>query len=325
MEAVGRLAGVSQVTVSRALSDPAKVSVKTLQKIKEAIAATGFVPNGIAGALASSRSKLITALVPSITNIIYSSMIRSFSQHMRGAGYQIMLSETGFDPGEEESAIAAHLSRRPDAILLTGIHHSSHARRMLLASEIPVVEVWDFTESPIDTCVGFRHAETGYAAAEFAIERGYAKAATVTAGDERAMRRKTAFAERFSKLTGCPVTEANFEGTASLAMGREGLAKLVDDRGFRSGLIFCSSDLLAHGVLIEAAGRGLRVPADIAVVGFGDQEFAADTQPTITTIRVDREAFGREAAAALLARLGGEHRGGASVDLGFEIIQRESA
>ncbi|WP_375691209.1 LacI family DNA-binding transcriptional regulator [Pseudooceanicola sp. LIPI14-2-Ac024] len=324
MEAVGRMAGVSQVTVSRALSDPSKVSPATLRKINEAIEATGFVPNGIAGALASNRSKLITALVPSITNIVYSSMIRSFSLRMRDAGYQILLSETGFAPEDEERAIATHLSRRPDAILLTGIHHSAQARRMLLASGIPVVEVWDFTDSPIDIVVGFRHVETGRAGAEFAAEAGYVRAATISAGDERALRRKDAFAERFEQLTGSRVAQVNFDDTASLANGRMALARLVGDEGFGGGLVFCSSDLLAHGVLIEAAARGLRVPDDIAVLGFGDQDFAAQVEPPLSTIRVDREAFGRAAADALLARLQGGASGSAAVDLGFEIVRRGS-
>lgn len=325
MEAVGRMAGVSQVTVSRALSDPSKVSAKTLRKIKEAIAATGFVPNAIAGALASNKSRLITALVPSITNIIYSSMIRSFSLRMREVGYQIMLSETGFGQEDEEAAIAAHLSRRPDAMLLTGIHHSAQARRMLLASGLPVVEVWDYTETPIDICVGFRHGETGVAVADFAVAQGYRQAATVSAGDERARRRKLAFRARFEELTGTTVTEMNFDASATLARGRLGLRRLMDEKGFRSGVIFCSSDVLAHGVIIEAGARGLAMPQDIAVIGFADQEFSADVEPSITTVQVDREAFGRSAADALLARLEGGNKGPQAIDLGFQIIRRGSA
>lgn len=325
MEAVGRMAGVSQVTVSRALSDPSKVSPKTLKKVQDAIEATGFVPNAIAGALASNKSRLITALVPSITNIVYSSMIQSFSHRMRDAGYQILLSETGFELAEEEAAIAAHLSRRPDAILLTGIHHSAQARRMLLASGLPVVEVWDFTESPIDICVGFRHSDTGSAAADFAIEQGYKQAATIAAGDERARRRKQAFLQRYREKSGVVAGEVDFEANATLARGREGLASLIEDQNFTGGVIFCSSDILAHGVITEARVRGLRIPEDIAVIGFGDQEFARDVDPSITTIKVDREAFGRAAADALLARFDNQPNGPAAIDLGFEIIRRRSA
>lgn len=325
MEAVGKIAGVSQVTVSRALSDPSKVSPKTLKKIQDAIEATGFVPNRVAGALASNKSKLITALVPSLTNIVYSSMIQSFNLRMREAGYQLLLSETGFEPEEEEATIAAHLSRRPDAILLTGVHHSAQARRMVLAADIPVVEVWDYTETPIDMCVGFQHADTGRAAAEFAHRRGYSRAATISAGDERARRRKAAFVTRFQALHAGDMPEINFEANATLARGREGLSQLVDVHCFQGGVIFCSSDILAHGVIIEAQARGLRVPEDIAVIGFGDQEFAAEVEPPLTTIKVDREAFGRAAADILLERFATGENTVSKVDLGFEMIERRSA
>ncbi|MBT9386811.1 substrate-binding domain-containing protein [Pseudooceanicola sp. CBS1P-1] len=325
METVGRLAGVSQVTVSRALSDPSKVSPATLEKIRQAIAQTGFVPNALAGALATSRSMLISALVPAITNVVYASMVKSFSDRLREQGYQILLSETGFDPLDEEKVIAAHLSRRPDAILLTGIYHSAKSRQMLLGSGIPVVEVWDHTDTPIDICVGFRHAETGRAAADYAVSRGYEAAATISAGDERALRRKDAFIARYTHLTARTVPEINLAGSATLAHGRECLRRLLEERQFRAGVIFCSSDLLAHGVIIEAAAQGLRVPQDIAVIGFGDQEFAADVEPAITTVRVDRDAFGRAAADAVLARLDRRDTGGHAIDLGFKIVRRGSA
>lgn len=324
MATVGRLAGVSQVTVSRALSDPSKVSAETLRKIREAIEVTGFVPNALAGALASRRSRLITALVPSITNIVYSSMIRAFGEEMRREGYQILLSETGHSLEEEEALIITHLSRKPDAILLTGIQHTPQARRILLSAGIPVIEMWDMTGSPIDLCVGFDHAETGRAVADYLAETGHERAGTVSAGDERARRRKAIFAERFRRRTAGTVIEIDFDGPASIARGREGLARLLD-AGFERGAVFCSSDLLAHGLLIEAQVRGIDVPGRIAVVGFGDQDFAAHLEPALTTVRVDREALGEEAARALLARLEGLEVAQPVRDLGFEIVKRASA
>ena len=324
MEAVGRLAGVSQVTVSRALSDPSKVSPATLAKIKEAIAQTGFVPNALAGALATSKSMLISALVPSITNIVYSSMVKAFSEEMREEGYQILLSETGFGPEDEEKLISAHLSRRPDAMFLTGIHHSAQSRRMLLGAEIPVAEVWDITDSPIDFCVGFSHVETGRAVANFALKAGYRQVGTVSAGDERARRRCEAFVQEWQRHVPGEVPRAQFDAPATLANGRAGLRGLLE-KGFTGGLVHCSSDLLAHGVMIEAQSRGFDVPGQIAVVGFGDQEFAASVEPGITTIRVDMAAFGRAAAQSMLARLRGDTGGPPVIDLGFEVVQRGSA
>lgn len=325
MADIGRLAGVSQVTVSRALSAPAKVSPETLERIREAIKMTGFVPNAVAGALASSKSRLISALVPSVTNIVYASMLHAFSNIMLGHGYQLMLSETGFDPEREEAAIETHLSRRPDAILLTGIHHSAGARRLLLGAGIPVVEVWDVTDTPIDCCVGFSHGEAGSAAAEFAHAAGYRHAATVTAGDERAIRRRNAFVDRFRRLSGGDVMGVDFDSTATLGAGRQALVNLLDRGMKRGSVVFCSSDQFAQGVLVEARARGLAVPGDVAVIGFGDQEYAAHLDPTLTSIRVDRDVLGRAAANAVLDRFNNRADVEAIYNVGFEIIRRASA
>jgi len=325
MAAVGRMAGVSQVTVSRALSHPDKVSPDALRRIRAAIEATGFVPNALAGALASQRSKLISALVPSLTNIVYASFVATFSDQLRRQGYQVLLSETGFAPEDEEALIATHLSRRPDAMLLTGIHHTPQARRLLLGADVPVVEVWDITDNPIDMCVGFHHAAAGRAVADFLYELGYERAATLTAGDARARRRQAAFASAFAGLSGNRVADANTGGPASIGAGRRALAELIDTKGFTGGAVFCSSDLLAQGVLVEAQARGLSVPGDLAVVGFGDQDFAADLAPALTTVQIDRTQLGRVAADALLGRIAGDAPQKPVVDLGFTILRRVSA
>lgn len=324
MATVGRMAGVSQVTVSRALSDPSKVSAETLRRINEAIEATGFVPNAVAGALASSRSHLVSALIPSITNPTYTSFITEFADQMRAQDYQVLLSECGFDRADEEATIARHLSRRPDAMLLTGINHSAQARRMLLSAGIPVVEIWDLTESPIDLCVGFSHQNAGRESAEFAIGAGYARAATISAYDDRAIRRADAFNQRFAQLGGTPVEARVLDGQASLAAGRAALADLVEQGAGRIDVVFCSSDLIAQGVMIEARERGLKIPADIAVIGFGDQDFAAHLVPPLTTVRVDRGQMGKIAAREVLSRIKSAQDHSDVVDLGFEIVPRRS-
>ncbi|WP_244846608.1 substrate-binding domain-containing protein [Mesorhizobium sp. L-8-3] len=251
-------------------------------------------------------------------------MIAAFNERMRARGYQILLSETGFDLGDEEAFIATHLSRRPDAVLLTGVHHSVQARRMLLAASVPVVEVWDISSTPIDICVGFSHVEAARAAADFAAKAGYRRAACLSAGDERARRRQQAFAEHFERSSGQPVVKAAFDAPATLANGRTGLSRLLQS-GFSDGVVFCSSDLLAHGVLVEAHARGLAVPGDVAVIGFGDQDYAAAVEPALTTVRVDREALGAAAAETILSRFRGQQRVENVIDIGFDIIRRGSA
>lgn len=325
MAAVGRMAGVSQVTVSRALSDPSKVSPDTLRRIREAVEATGFVPNAVAGALASNRSRLISALVPSITNITYTALIEEFSNRMREHDYQVMLSGYGFDREEEEVMISRHLSRRPDAMLLTGINHTPHARRMLLGAGIPVVEIWDMTESPIDICVGFSHQDAGREVAEFALEAGYTRACSIAANDDRARRRAVAFGDQFARKGGAAVESVNLKGEASLAEGRKALSLLIERVAGPLGVVFCSSDLIAQGVLVEAQARGYDVPSGLAVIGFGDQDFAAHLEPSLTSVRVDRAKMGQDAARALLDRMDQKAIPRPAIDLGFSIVRRVSA
>lgn len=324
MATVGRLAGVSQVTVSRALRDPSKVSEKTMKKVKEAIDLTGFVPNALAGALASKRSNLVTALVPSLTNITYSALITSFSHAIRPHGYQLLLSETGFDAREEQALITAHLSRRPDAMLLIGTRHTTETRRILLGAKVPVVEIFDITDTPIDVCVGMSHDDVGRCVARFVLETGYQNTATVNAADERAVRRAKAFENQLVLLSAQPPLHHHCIGPASLGAGRVAFRDLLE-RGFSSGLIFCSSDLLAQGVIIEAQFQGLHIPSDIAVIGFGDQEFSKEIEPPLTTVQIDRDALGQTAAQLLLQRLAGDAIDHTTVDLGFQIIRRRSA
>lgn len=323
MTTIAKMAGVTQATVSRALNRPEVVSKDTLARIQQAIEATGYVPNLVAGALARSKSRMVAAVVPSITNIVYAALIHNFIALVRDAGYQTILVEAGFSEEEEAALISSLVSRRPDGILLTGVHHTDQCRQQLLATGLPVVEVWDLTDTPIDVCVGFSHAQAGAEVAQFAHARGYTRAAAVAAGDERAIRRKSSFCDTFTALGHGAPLEVCFEGSANLNRGRNALVQLLD-RGFEGGVIFCSSDLLAHGILIEAQARGLSIPEDFSLIGFGDQDNAREVIPALTTVRVDRSDLGRRAADALLARIDGSTLAQNAIDVGFEIVVRDT-
>ena len=210
-------------------------------------------------------------------------------------------------------------------MLLTEIHHSPRVRRILLGAGIPVIEVWDLTDKPIDMCVGFSHADAGRAVADFVYDAGYRVAATITAADERARRRATAFVERFAARGGKMSDGFNLPGPASLAEGRRGLCELWDNQGFAGGVVFCSSNLLAHGAVIEAQKRELHIPETVAIIGFGDQDFAAHTEPALTTVSVDRTALCGAAAKALLVNINGDERMPRVENIGFSIYRRASA
>ncbi|MFV0360973.1 MAG: LacI family DNA-binding transcriptional regulator [Tropicimonas sp.] len=324
LEDVARVAGVAPATVSRAMNNPEKVAGKTLKRINAAIAATGYVPNLLAGGLASNRSHLIVAIIPSILNPVYAETIQSFIERLDGTGYQVLIGESGFGLDEEDRLVTTILSRRPDAIFLTGITHTRECRRKLLAAGIPVVETWDITPTPLDLVVGFSHESVGRAAANYLYDRGHRQFGIVAADDPRAQNRNGAFCAELARLGVERVESAVIPGVASLAHGRIGFRDLAN-RGFRKGAVFCSSDTIAHGVIAEAQARKLRIPGDIAILGFGDQSFAAYTNPALSSVRIDRAAMGELAAHAVLARLNDEPVSNPMVDIGFSIIERDSA
>ena len=323
LEDVARLAGVSTITVSRALNHPEKVAAATLEKVNRAINQTGYVPNLLAGGLASRRSRLIAAIIPSMANLVYAETIKYFSERLRTAGYQVMLGESGYPQTSEQSLISAVLSRRPDGILLTGVTHSNDCRRLLLGAGIPLIEIWDITPTPLDVVVGFSHVQVGEQVADYLVDKGYRRIGSVSADDRRAQIREKALLSRLSQHGISDVAVSQVPAPTNLRLGRDGVARLLD-AGFRNGVVVCSSDTLAQGVLTEAQSRRLSVPDDIAIIGFGDQSFAADTFPALSTVRIDRPRMGQLAAEALLTRMAGEQVVEPVIDLGFRIIERET-
>ena len=158
---IARLAGVSAMTVSRALNHPEKRSPATLAKVQAVVQHTGFVPNGMAGGLRSSRAKLVAAVLPTLVGPVFQETTRALNAALDARGYQLMIGQSGYDVSREDSLLDAIIRRRPDGIVLTGIMHTPAGRRQLLASGIPVVETWDLTPTPIDMLVGFSNEEIG--------------------------------------------------------------------------------------------------------------------------------------------------------------------
>jgi LacI family gluconate utilization system Gnt-I transcriptional repressor len=320
---VAKLAGVAPITASRALNTPGQVSEEVRKRVGEAIARTGYVPNTLAGGLASSRSRLVAAVVPTIAGPVFLETIQSLTQALAESGYQLMLGQSGYVGNREDALLAAIIGRRPDGIVLTGIMHSTEGRRRLLAAGIPVVETWDLTPTPIDMLVGFSHAEVGGAVARYLHGKGRRRLAVVAGDDERARRRVDAFTATARALGLDDVAVVVVAAPTTLKSGRAALADLMQRADDVDG-VFCSSDLLALGVMTEARARSIAVPEAIAIVGFGDLEFAADLHPALTTVRIDGMAIGRQAAQFIVDRAEGRVVDPRVVDLGFSIVERAS-
>ncbi|MEO5738718.1 MAG: LacI family DNA-binding transcriptional regulator [Variovorax sp.] len=321
---VARLAGVAPITASRALNTPAQVSPDVLKKVTDAVGRTGYVRNRLAGGLASARSRLVAAVVPTIAGPVFLQTVQALTEALAEHGYQLMLGQSGYVDSREDALLEAIIGRRPDGIVLTGIMHSAQGRKRLLAAGIPVVETWDLTPTPIDMLVGFSHPEVGRAVAEFLQARGRRRLAVVAGDDERSTRRLQAFSQAAAAAGLREVAVVTVPAPTTLKSGRAGLGELLQ-RMPDTDAVFCSSDLLALGVMTEAQARGIAVPAQLAVVGFGDLAFSADLYPALTTVRIDGMAIGRQAARFIVDRAEGREVAPRVVDIGFSIVARESA
>ncbi|MBT2320968.1 LacI family DNA-binding transcriptional regulator [Variovorax paradoxus] len=324
LDDVAKLAGVSAITVSRALNTPERVSPKTREKVRLAVERTGYVPNLLAGGLASNRSRLVAALVPTIAGPVFLETVQALTEALAESGYQLMLGQSGYHNWREDALIDAIVGRRPDGIVLTGIMRSAEGRRRLLASGIPVVETWDLTPTPVDMLVGFSHEKVGAAIADFLHGKGYRRPAVVTGDDQRANLRRAGFEQAWRTLGGAPVEVCSVPAPTTLGSGRSALAQLLAAEP-KIDVVVCSSDALAHGVITEAQARGLAVPKDIAAMGFGDLGFARHVHPAISTVRIDGNAIGRQAARFIVDRAEGRPVAQKIIDLGFSLIERASA
>jgi LacI family transcriptional regulator, gluconate utilization system Gnt-I transcriptional repressor len=321
---VAKLAGVAPITASRAVNNPGQVSEEVRRKVGDAIARTGYVPNRLAGGLASTRSRLVAGVVPTISGPVFLQTVQSLTEALAERGYQLMLGQAGYEGTREDALLEAIIGRRPDGIVLTGIMHSAEGRKRLLASGIPVVETWDLTPTPIDMLVGFSHVEVGRSVARFLHDKGRRRLAAVAGDDERAMRRLSAFRAEAQALGLRDVGVAVVPAPTTLRSGREALSQvLAADAAIDA--VFCSSDLLALGVTTQARVLGIAVPDRIAVVGFGDLEFAEDVDPALTTVHIKGAAIGRQAAQFIVDRAEGRSVENRVIDIGFSIVERESA
>ena len=291
--------------------------------MQQVIERTGYVPNLLAGGLASKRTRLVAAVVPSITNAIFVDAVQALTDRLWEAGYQVLLGLSGYPATREEALLSAVLSRRPDAIYLTGINHTPQVRQRLITANIPVVETWDMTPTPIDMLVGFSHEDVGAAVARHLLARGHRAFGLIWADDARALARQRGFLGELA-AQGC--NDAEVVTVAGALHADAGpprpRAALRARREAHRGVLQLGSPRprRARGSAL-ARPRGAR---RLALIGFGDLEFAQHTYPALSTVRVDRAAIGRRAAELILARIDGETPSEKVIDVGFTIVDRQT-
>ncbi len=328
MADVARLAGVSTMTVSRALKKNGVVSKATRARILAAIDELGYVLDLSAGGLSSKRTGFIAAIVPSINNSNFSDTARGITDGLSGTGLQLLLGYNDYSIEQEEQLIEAMLRRRPEGIILTGGSHTPRARRLLGNAGIPVVETWDVPSNPIGQVVGFSNEDAMALLVEALAAKGYRKFGYIggtTDRDTRGSQRRAGFQLALTRL-GLPADRLISFGVPPISIEQGGQAVVAMlEQWPDTDVVICVSDLSAFGALMECVRRGIRVPADIAIAGFGNYELAAWCHPRITTVDVDCYNMGRLAADKLRVAIASPSRGKEIVLTPFRVVERESA
>jgi len=323
LEDVAARAKVSTATVSRFVNNPKVVAEDTAERIRLAIAETGYIPNLLAGGLASSKSRMVAVLIPHLTDSIFNDTIEAMTEELSSAGLNVMLGLTGVSTKRTAELIRGALSRRVDAIISTG-PLDAETTKLVQRSASLFIQVWELPAEPVGLAIGFSHVDAGRDIARFLATRGYQRPHLVTAEGTRAAMRRDGFVNEWQAIGGGKVTEAQVDIPSRFGHARRTFADLRRLPEMPD-VVICGSDYLAVGLIVEAQAAGLNVPDDLAVMGFGNSAIAGEMRPTITTVDIDGRRIAREAIAAITRHTAGNPSTETAIDVGFRLIARESA
>ncbi|MGI3901819.1 MAG: LacI family DNA-binding transcriptional regulator [Janthinobacterium lividum] len=323
---VAERAGVSPITVSRALNKPDMVSPDLRTRVTLAVDELGYVQNRVAGALASANSRVIPVVVPSLSNAVFVETIQGIQEVVQAAGFQLLLGNTEYDLDREHGWISTFLGWSPPGLIVAGTRHQPRTRAMLERWGRPVVEIMEIGAKAIDMNVGLSHGAAGAAMAQHLIARGYR--APVFAGcrideDYRAGQRFKGF-DRALAAAGIPRRPPLTRAVASNpALGGDMLMELLA-RDPSPDAIFYANDDLAVGAVLRAQREGIAVPERVAIAGFNGLDISGLVTPGLTTIVSPRLEIGRIGAEKLLDAIATGTRQARRIDVGFELVARGS-
>lgn len=329
MRDVARQAGVSRMTVSRALKKDSPINKETRERILQVVRDMNYVPDQMAGSLTTKKSGFVAVLVPSLNNSHFAETVQSLTEELEQQGLQILLGHTDYAPDREEQLVEAMLRRRPEAIVLSFDGHTERTRTLLNTAQVPVIELWERPKSPIAHTIGFSNRAAAADMVHALIAKGYRNIAFLgEQGDDftRGAERRAGFVDAMLQngLSAHRVFQAG-KPPMSIEDGAGALPDLL--RIFPdTDAIFCVSDAPAFGVLSAMKSQGLAAPDDIGLAGFGNFELSRFATPTISTVVVDPRRIGRETGALIGDLLGAKIDPAKSVQLDIPVTSdmRES-
>ena len=331
MKDVAALADVSLGTVSNVVNSPDLVSEKTRERVNTAIAKLGWVPNESARQLRAGRSRAIGMLVMDIANPFFTDLVLGAEDYVEERGYFIQVSNSAQEPGRERSHLKLLEQQRVGGVLLAPIWGLSDQVTQLRRRGIPVV-LLDRAGDASDLCsVSVDDVEGGRLAMQHLLDQGHTHIALVGGpGDLQQVRDRRLGAEiarsRHGNAQMLTISTPNLDTASGVAAAGE-LAALPPNE--RPTAVFAANDLLAIGVLQGFVTQGLRVPEDVAILGYDDVSFAASAAVPLSSIRQPRRELGRRAAELLFDEIetssNGERHEHQAVRFSPELIVRRSS
>ena len=302
---VSEASGVSEMTVSRVLRGRGDVSTTTRDRVLRAAKDLGYVPNRIAGALASQRVNLVAVIIPSMSNMVFPEVMMGINSVLENTDLQAVVGITDYIPEKEEKVLYQMLSWRPTGIIIAGLEHSDTSRKMLKNSGIPVVEIMDVDGKPIDGMVGISHRRAGRLMAQEIIAAGYRKIGflgTQMPLDHRAQKRFDGLSEALKSSNLEIVGTEFYSGGSALAKGRD-LTKLILEKHPNLDFIFYSNDMVGAGGLLHLLDCKRQIPEDIGLAGFNGLELLDGLPMKLATMDACRYEIGQKSAEIIATRL----------------------
>jgi LacI family gluconate utilization system Gnt-I transcriptional repressor len=300
---VAEAAGVSEMTVSRVLRNRGDVSAQTRDRVYAAARRLGYVPNKIAGALASNRVNLVGVIIPSLSNMVFPDVLAGIGEVLDETPLQPVIGTSKYDDDLEEKVIYEMLSWRPSGLIVAGLEHSDAARAMMANAGIPVVEVMDVDGDPVAACVGISHIEAGRQMAQEIVARGYRRigyCGSSSIADHRAQKRRQGFEQGLAEAGLSLADLCLYAGASGFGTGR-GMTAEILGRSPDLDFLYYNSDINAAGGLLYCLEKGMRIPDQIGLAGFNSFEVLDGLPMRIATMDSQRHEIGRRAAELIAA------------------------
>jgi LacI family gluconate utilization system Gnt-I transcriptional repressor len=328
---VALAAGVSPITVSRALRGERFVAPELVGRVALATEKLGYVPDPAARALASHRSDHVAILIPKLSNALFVDLLDAAQQTLRAAGFQALIGVTHYDSGQEEQILREQLTHRPAGLLITGLSYSAATRNLIARSDMPCVHLMDLPDAEDlndpgrPYCVGFKQSSAGEALTQHLLSRGYRRIAFAGAQlDPRVIQRLYGWRNALQQANLYdPTLEWLNPASSSMALGGLMFEQIVRQTPAVDAIFFCNDDL-AQGALLAALRLGIAVPSQIAIAGFNDLTGSDQMLPTLTTVRTPRAHIGRAAANMLLSLIRKDSLTPRLIDVSYDVVVRGS-